>query len=322
MACRIFIMLSFLLLSFPLGYCEEQPAREAEQKFAGEFSAFGVKVPVENYYFVKGAIGIFGNKWGAPAQTSEELEEQIWEQLLLSYESFRREINVEQKEFEDELEKMLNSEKVTFKWRDDKKAYSDWIKERAGEPVELFENQLRHMMQLQKLRQQVMDGIKPEVREEEAYQEFLNEWNTLSVELAQFDKIEEAEGFYKKVKNKVKLWERETKKNPKLFRRPGFVAAEFLMEMWKFPRDEIYKMLKQDIGDIYPPIPIYGGKYGVLKILEKRLAEESRFPELRKSYYSQIEMKKKYEGLQDWIKKLKDEAKIKVFIVRGETKKD
>jgi hypothetical protein len=37
------------------------------------------------------------------------------------------------------------------------------------------------------------------------------------------------------------------------------------------------------------------------------------FPELRKSYYSQIEMKKKYQGLQDWIKKLKEEAQIKVY---------
>jgi len=279
----------------------------------GEFSAWGVRVSRGNYYFAKGAIMVFGTKWGASPQTPEELEERTWEDLLLSFEAYRRGIKAEDSELKDEADKLLKAEKVTFDRQKEPGAYAKWIKEKTGEGRELFENQLRHLMQLQKLRQQVMVSISPKVSEQEAFQEFLNEYNTLSVQLAQFDDLGAAKSFYAKVKNKPKLWEKEEAQNPKLFRKPGFVAAEFLIEMWKFPKDEVYKMLALKIGTVYQPIPIYGGKYAVCKILEQRLAEPSQFPKLKESYYKQIEMKKKYDGLSDWIKKFKDEAKLKVY---------
>jgi len=293
-------------------YSEESKPLDKDEP-VGEFSGFGIKVPRGNYYFAKGAIMIFGTKWGGYPQTQEEWEERTWEDLLLSYEAFRRGINVEQKELEDEVSKLLANEKVTFNWKEDQEAYKKWVKDKTQESTELFENQLRHLIQLQKLRQQVLDSITPIATDEEAFQEFLNEYNTLSVELAQFEKKEDAQAFYAKVKKNPKLWDKEVKENPKLFRRPGFVALEFLMEMWKFPKDDVYKMLKLKIGDIYPPTGIYGGKTGVFKIMEKRIADESKYPGLRESYHNQIIMKKKYEGLNAWIKKLKEDAKIVVY---------
>lgn len=306
-------MLAAIIFTFAqTSACAQTPQSKNEEPI-GEFSGFGVNVSRGNYYFAKSAIMVFGIQWGSPVQAPEELEQRTWEDLLLSFEAFRRGIKVEDKEFEEELAKMLKAEKVTFDWQKEPEAYTKWIKEKTQEPRELFENQLRHLIQLRKLRQQVMDGITPQVSEEEAFQEFLNEYNTLSVEMAQFDNLEAAKSFYAKIRNKPKLWEKETKENPKLFRKPGFVALEFLLEMWKFPKDDLYKMLKADIGATYPPIPIYGAKFGVCRIMEKRLADKEQFPKLRQSYYKQIEMKKKYDGLVSWIQKLKDDAKIKVY---------
>ena len=50
----------------------------------------------------------------------------------------------------------------------------------------IFENQIRHLLQIQKLRQQVMDSITPSVSLNEAKQEFRNEYNSLSLEVVEF----------------------------------------------------------------------------------------------------------------------------------------
>ena len=69
-----------------------------------------------------------------------------------------------------------------------------------------------------------------------------------------------------------KAWVEEGKKDPKFFQHPGFVSFEFLINMWKIPKDDLYKMLSMEVDSIYPPIPVYKG-YGVIRILKKRPAE-------------------------------------------------
>ena len=295
---------------------QQQPKPKEEQEFSGEL--FGMPVPMGNYYFVKDVIILFGNQWGAQPTTAEELENCIWDNLLLSYEAFRRDITVKQDEVDAEITKMLQAEKVQFDWKQEKGAYAKWVKEKTNGTVELFENRISHLIQLKTLRQQVLDSIVTTANDEEAYQEFLNEYNTLSVELVQFDELKNAEEFCKKIKTNPKLWEKEKNKRPKDFKRPGFVALEFLMDIWKFPKDAVYKMMQMKVGDIYPPEPIYKG-YGVFKVLQQRPADESQYPKLKDSYHEQIRMKKKYDGLKEWFENLKKEANIKIYPVRNTT---
>ncbi|MDD5454128.1 MAG: hypothetical protein PHW62_01320 [Candidatus Ratteibacteria bacterium] len=280
-------------------------------KIAGEI--FSVPVPMENYYFAWGVIQVFGTRWRGVPQTTEETEEQVWVELVLSYEAFQRDIKIERKEVEDEVAKILSGQEVPFNWKDNKQEYEKWVKDNINMPVVLFENQIEHLLKIEKLRKQVMDSISPEVTEEEAIQEFRNEHNTLSVELIQFDELDKADDYYNKVKGNPAFWDEEKEKNPDSFKRPGFVALEFLMHMWKFPKEDVYKMLELKVGEIYPPAPIYQG-YGVFKILEIRRAMDEDFPKYRNSYYEQVKMQKKYEGFQQWLKNLKDKANIKIYI--------
>jgi len=296
------------LKSFPAiaEYVQTQNSR-----IAGEI--FSVPVPLENYYFAWGIIQVFGTRWRGVTQTDEETEEQIWLELILSYEAFRRGIQVDRKEVEDEITKILDKQKASFNWKENKQDYEKWVKDNINVPVVLFENQIEHLLKMEKLRKQVMDSINPEVTEEEAIQEFRNEHNTLSVELVQFDELEKAREFYKKAKINSLFWDKEKEKNPDSFKSPGFVALEFLMHMWGFPKEDVYKMMELKEGTIYPPAPIYKG-YGVFKILKIRHAVEEDFPKFRNSYYEQIKMQKKYEGFQKWLADLKNEANIKIYI--------
>ncbi len=300
-----------MLLFQPVGFCQDNASQKED--FAGEFAGWGIKIPLANYYIIKSAITVFGARWGKTPTTPEELEERTWEQIMLSYEAFRRDIKVEQSEVSEEVNKILKSEKVTFDWKQDRLSYEKWVKEKMGGSVELFENQLKHQIQLEKLRQQVLNTIKPVVTEKEAFQEFLNEYNTLELELAKFDALKDAEDFYKKMQN-PKKWEKEAKKDAKFYQHPGFVSLEFLMDMWKIPKDDLYKMLKMEDNAIYPATPIYKG-YGVFRILKKRVAQDTDFPKLKDSYFRQVESIKKYEGLGLWVKQLKVESKIKPYVL-------
>jgi len=287
------------------------------EDFAGEFSKYGARVPLSNYYFIKGAISVFGTRWGASPNTPEELENAVWDQLVLSYEAFQRNIVVGDDDLNKEITKVLESEKVTFDWQKDKDAYSKWVKEKLNISVDTFQNFLRHLLQLENMRKQVMDEFKPSATEAEALAEFRNEHNSIELELAQFDKLEDAQEYFKTMKE-PKQWEEQNTKDPKYYKHPGFVSFEFLIFMWKIPKDDLYKMIKLDVNTIYPPIPVYKG-YGVIRILNKRPAVEEEFSKYKESYLNQVVMNKKYEMLKDWVVKIKENAGIIIY-PRGDVK--
>jgi hypothetical protein len=281
-----------------------------EPRFAGEF--FDIKVPLENYYFVQSVLMVFGRGGFALPKDPAELEDAVWGELLLSYEAYRRGIVVEQEDLEKEVTDILVSRNVGFNWKDDRPAYEKWVQDNINESAELFENQIRHLLQIQKLREQVMKSIEPKVTEGEAHERFLDESSSLSVELLEFSALAAAEDFFRRAKSDAGSWEKEKEKRPKDFRRPGFVTLAFLIDIWKFPRDAAYKMLKMKKDQLYPPAPVYRG-YAVFKVLESRQAEEARFAKEKSSYYAKVKSAKQYAGMEEWINNLKKSAKIKVY---------
>jgi hypothetical protein len=249
---------------------------------------------------------------GPAPKTVKEREDYIWNLLLLSYEAFRKEVVVTEEEVNREILSLLAEYKVDFDYKTNKAAFAKWVKDKTGEPVELFENQIRQLLQIEKMRQQFIDSIQPQVSESEAHQAFLDENNTLSIELTQFDTKENADDFYQKLKNNPKLWDEQKTKNPNNFRQPGFVSLVFLMDIWKFPRDAAYNMIKMKEGEFYQPSLIYKG-YAVFKIIKTRPAGEQDYAKVKNTYYAKVKKRKQYEGYNDWFKNFREEAKIKIY---------
>ncbi|MCM8814291.1 MAG: hypothetical protein NC924_10245 [Candidatus Omnitrophica bacterium] len=169
-----------------------------EQEIAGEL--FGAPVPLGNYYFAKRVVLSYGAKWRGTPQDNQELEDLVWRELVFSYEAFQRGISVSESEIDKEIDALTAENKVPFRWRVDREAFQQWTQETMKVPVEVFRNQMRHLVQLEKLREQVIASFSPEVTDAEAYQKFLNEYNTLSVELVEFPDRESAVEFYEQVK--------------------------------------------------------------------------------------------------------------------------
>ena len=313
------IVIFFSLLCGNIVFSEEPPVAENKEPpaYAGAF--FDTQVSLQNYYFIKGVFAVFGNKFGPQPKTPEENESAIWEQLLLSYEAFRRGITAREEEVNEELGKILAAENVNFDREKDRDAYEKWVKDKTGAPSAVFEGQLRHLIQIQKLRKTVMESVDPPVSPQEAYQKFLNEHNNLSVELVQFDELRDAEAFYQKARRRTAFWEEEKKNRPKDFKRPGAVSLEFLMDLWGFDKKASYRMMRLAPGQIHPPAPIYKG-FGVFKVLNKSAADRSVYPKVEKGYYEQIRDSKRTQELRKWIEDLKKQANIRIYPQGGKDK--
>ena len=290
-------------------WCEEPPKAPAPN-IAGSF--FNMPVPEENYYFIKSVVMVFGNKFGPQPKTEKEIEDAVWDQLLLSFEAFRRNIVVGQEEADAEIDKMLAAEGTAFDRKNDKAAYEAWLKKRVNEPVALFENQIRHLIQIQRLKDDVMKGIDLPVNEAEAFQGFLNENSSLDVELAQFDSRNDAVAFYNKVRGNKGAWDKEKEKAPDKFKRPGSVSVQFILDFWKIPQAAQHEMVGMKPGEFYKPEPIYKG-WGVFKVLGSKKADRSAWPKSKEHYIEKIKAGKRYEGYNNWFRDLKKEADIRVY---------
>ena len=288
----------------------KQPEPQDKKDFAGEF--MGIKVPKDNYYFVKGVVLRFGNKWGPRPTTTEEVENAVWQQLFMSFIAFQKNITVTQQEVDNEVTGTLNDEKASFDWKADKDAYAKWLKEKLNETPVVFENQVKHLIQIEKLRNQIRDSINPEVKDEEALQEFKDENSSINLELVHFDEQKDADDFYKKACNNKNFWDKEKKRRPKDFKQTSLVTLIFLIDIWKIPQDALYKMMQRNIGEIYPPRPVYKG-YAIFKILEKSPADESGYAKAGAEYLDKVKRRKQYEGLNEWLKNLKEKAGIVVY---------
>lgn len=275
-----------------------------------------MSVPIGNYYFAKRVVLSFSAKWRGNPKNEEELEDLVWQELLFSYEAFRRGIEATDVEINEEVDKILKAEKAGFNWKEDTRAFKTWVEEKLKVPLDLFKNQIEHLVKLEKLRQQVLDSIEPEVKEEEACQKFLDEYNSLGVELIQFEdqELEEAQKFYKEIKSQSELWEKKKEEAPESFKNlKGPYALDFLINLWGFKREDAYAMIDMKEGNFYKPSPIYKG-YAVFKIIKIRKANPEEFDKRRDSYFKKLRMIKKYQGFKDWTKELKERANIKVFI--------
>lgn len=281
---------------------------EDAQQLAG--TIFGTPVPAGNYYFAKRVSYIFPRPWEENA-SSEERERFIWEALILHFESFRRGVTISDQELDEGLNSVLRDQKQSFTRAQDPEAYRRWIKEKIGEDVELFENQMRYLFQVDKLKKQVRESLPVTVTEAEMQQEFLNEKHHVGGEMVTFETNEAAQAFYERVKDAAR-WEVMKKKGEQAVRPVSLMTLEAYMDLWGIPKDQMYAFHALEIGSVGSPMP-FGKQWCVYRLLEKRTGDLKDFPKERESYFKQLTAKKQYEGLKKWIEDLKASANLKVL---------
>ena len=286
------------------------PAADPGDEAVGEI--FGVPVPAHNYYFAKRVAYMYPGPWGANDLPEAEREAFVWDSLILHFESYRRGIEALDSEVEQMANSILDTQKQTFTRSGDPEKYKAWIREQTQQEPELFENQLKFMIQIHKLKEQVREAQQVAATEEEMQQEFLNEQNHVGGEAVMFDSKDQAQAFYEQVKS-AKDWEKMKKKGDRTVRPISLMTLEAYMDLWGIPKDQMYAFHGSEIGTVGPPMPFGTNQWAVYRLLEKRTGDLKDFPEKHEYYEKQMQAKKKWEGLQAWLKQVKASAQLKTY---------
>lgn len=287
---------------------EFQPSAD-EPEFAGEM--FGTPVPAGNYYFAKRVHSIFQTPEEIK-MTPEEKERLIWHNLALSFEAYRRKIEVTPEEFSQWVDSVLAALNLPFTRTKDPEAYRKWCEEELKESVEVFENQMRYLASIEKLKREIVKEMEVTVSEEEIQEDFLNVENHVGGEYQIFATREEAQAFYEAHRQKKK-WEKYKKENPDKIKPFHPITLQAIIDLWGVPKDVIYRFHALEEGEVGEPMP-FGTQWGVFRLTEKRTGDLNLLPERREQSLKRVESRKKYEAAKKWVDDLYENAQIKVWI--------
>ena len=271
---------------------------------------FGMPVPAGNYAFAKRVTYTFPHPWEEDA-SSEDRERFIWQALILHYESFRRGVSVSEAALEQRINGVLKHQQQTISRSQDPAAYAHWVTDTLHEDVELFENQMRYLLQIDTLKDQMRQSFTITVTDEEMHEEFLNEQHHVGGEMVTFETQGEAEAFYQQVKEPAH-WDAMKARGEHRVRPVSLMTLEAYMDLWGIPKDQMYAFHAMAIGSIGPPMP-FGKQWCVYRLLDKRTGDLKDFPARRQAYDAQLKAKKQYEALKRWVDDLVASAKLQVL---------
>ncbi|RLE37592.1 hypothetical protein DRJ17_06235, partial [Candidatus Woesearchaeota archaeon] len=299
----------------------EVSEEEAYQKFLDEYNTLSVELV--QFDDLKEAEKFY-EKLKEPL-SKDRVSHLVWEDLVLSYEANRRHITIDDRELNRVLSEFFFLNDIRFNWRRDKEKLNSYLKDNFDMDVETFNKVFSKLVIVDKLRKKIYAKEESPV-DWEAYNKFLKKnknlnraysrfFNKFKVKdnILRFSSFNRAKEFYKRIKREENPWDNKKRRQPHLFKRPGFVSLDFLINIWKFKRADAYKMLDYTAGSFYPPSPIYKG-YAVFKILKVRKAKKEDFVKRKQYYFGRVKNIKKYEGFKQWLKDLKEKADIKVYI--------
>lgn len=316
------IGLFLVLMTLTLVQCQKKPAdvpaptaQSAQstsapaQEIAGEL--FGVPVPIGNYYFAKRVHATFQT----PEEkqfTPEQAEKFIWHNLVLSYEASRRKIEVTDSEFSEWTDSVLTALDLKFTRSKDPEKYKEWVAGTVKESVELFENQMRYLANIEKLKRSMINEMQVTVSEAEMKDDFLNTENHVGGEYALFNTKAEADDFYAQYHDEAK-WEAYKSANADKIKPFMLITLQAIIDLWGVPHDQIYEFHSMPLGTVGKPLP-FGNQWGVFRLKEKRVADMTGFEAQRDKLKQRVEARKKYQARNDWLEEIDKQANVKVFV--------
>jgi len=281
----------------------------AEGEIAGEI--FGIPIPMSNYYFAKRVHLTFKDD-EAVKFTPQQMEDCIFQNLIYSYEANKRGIKVTDEEMDQWIDSVLQAVNVKIEHKKDPEAYKKWITESLKEEVILFENQMRYLAEIEKLKREMVKEMKVEVSEDEMLEDFMNIQNHVGGEYTLFETKEEAETFYEKYKNQLD-WEAMKKEKPDLVKPFSLITIQAIIDLWGVPKEEINAFHQLALGSVGKPLP-FGRKWGVFRLLEERTGKPEDYNAKKEDNRKRVEIRKQYKARDQWLKDIIKEANLKVFV--------
>ena len=252
------------------------------QDVVGE--AFGEKITRDrfNYYYKTAAIF---TRSGTQDRSDEETRQEAWQNLIFRRAAQEEGIKVRRSELEEELKRLLNEKGI----EKDTAAYSQWVKLQLYEDTSIFEHRIEDLLIINKFLS-IKTNPRVKVTAKEAKQKFLNQYNSFESEYIKFENEKEARTFLKNVKRNPRLW-KQTYDTKKSLGQKGaawinIMALDALIDLWKIPKSDAYRILRHKEGDFIVAKFYYGD--AVFRLLRKREAGIKEYDEKKKQYYKDM----------------------------------
>ena len=275
------IIAGFLLW---LGFSFSQAA--AGEEIIGE--AFGQPVTAEEFNYYYKTASLFTRAEGEELdkeRTDEQVRAEAWQNLIFTHEAKALGILVSQEELEQELSRLVGQMGVEYPGQ----RYALWVASNFHESPQVFEGRIEDLLRINKF-MQIKSSPEIVVTEEEMKEKFLNQYNSFESEYILFESKAAAEDFARQCRKNPRLWfEAYQEKKPLGQKGASWInimSLEALIDLWKIPREDAYRIIESKEGDFIAAKNYYGDV--LFRLLSKRRADLKDYDEKRQEYYRNL----------------------------------
>ena len=316
----LMVLLVILFLSLAVtfsSYAEEKKERLfSNPDVIGE--AFGEPVASRDFFYFYKTAALFSRN-NKVVKTDDEAREEAWQNLVFKHGAEELGIEVTEKELKEELIRLVSEKDIEYRTPD----YGVWVITQMKDDVGTFEQRVEDLLLINKLLK-FKTNADVTVTEEEVKQKFLNQYNSFESEYIKFDTPEKAKKFLKKVKKDRSLWKKtydkkreEDQKNAAWI---NIMSLEALIDLWKMPKEDAYRVLNSEPGDFITVEFFYGD--AVFRLLRKKTADIEKFNEEKKEYYRKtLSGSKKNKISKEYFDDLIGRAKIRDYVMEDKQAK-
>jgi peptidylprolyl isomerase len=273
--------------------------------------AFGKPVTARefNYYLITSSLF---TRTGMAERDEEEIRAEAWQNLIYVHEARELGISVSRGDLEKELKRLMAEKDIEYGSED----YKAWPKMSLGEDVKTFERRIDDLLTVNKF---MMEKGNPEVvvTGEEMEQKFRNQYNSFESEYIKFDTEEETKEYAKKFKEDPVLWKKTWDEKKPLGQKGASwintMSLEALIDLWKIPKEDAYRILSHKKGDFIASKFFYGD--AVFRLLSKREADMEKYDDKKKEYYrTNITRYRKQKIVKEYFENLLKRADYKDYV--------
>lgn len=278
--------------------------------------AFGKPVTKEEFLYYYKTANIF-TRSGKENRREDETSQEAWQNLIFLKEAKSTGISIDRAELEEELKRLVSEKSVEYGGE----KYDLWIRMTFDEDAPVFERRIENLMIINKLIKLKTD---PEVTvtEYEMKEKFLNEYNSFESEYILFGSEKEAREFALKAKKNPRLWKDIYDQKKPLGQKGAswinIMSLEALVDLWKIPKEDAYRILESNEGDFIPAKNYYGDV--VFRLLYKRRADLKEYDAKKQEYYRKMfTTVRKRKIVQDYFDDLFKRASMRDYLMEKET---
>lgn len=305
----LIVLISLLLIIF---VCRSPNCQEiTSSSIVGQI--FGEQITEGEFNYYLGTSSMFSRSGKSDIERDEDMVRQdAWVNMIYLREAKKLGLEVSKEDLKKELIRLMDEKNIEY----GTDAYYLWVTKVLKEDVNAFEKRIESLLLVNKF---MSIKAQPEVSvtEEEMEQKFLNQYSSFESEYIAADNEESAFKLVEEFKKNPKTWKVKYDEGKVIGQKGAawinMMSLEALIDLWKIPKEDAYRILSHKNGDFIAAKFFYDN--AVFRLLNKKEADMSKYDDKKKEYYRDMMISgRKRKIVQDYFEDLFERADFKDFV--------